>query len=187
MSESLKDPRIARGMDAQFRNLRARREAGEKQIGWKVGFGAPAAKQRIKIDAPLVGFLMQRAVLPSGATVSLKGWTKPVAEAEIAVHMGKDLPAHSTPDQVKAAIAALGPAIELADMDSPIDDVEGVLSGDIFQRHVIVGPRDDSRAGVRLEGLSVHVNCSGNDIPAPEDLEINIGPIVERPCATSPM
>ena len=45
MSASLQDPRIAAGMRAQ-RDLRARylRE-GAKQIGWKVGFGAPAASQ----------------------------------------------------------------------------------------------------------------------------------------------
>ena len=179
MSSSLNDPRIARGMQAQLRSLRTRRDAGERQIGWKVGFGAPAAKQRAKIDAPLVGFLMQRAVLPSGASVSLRGWQKPVAEAEIAVHMDKDLPANSSHETVKAAIVALGPAIELADIDGPLDDVEGILAGDIFQRYVIIGPRDETRAGLRLDGLSARVNRSGKDIPVPADLETNIGSIVE--------
>ncbi len=179
MSSSLNDPRIARGMQAQLRSLRTRRDAGERQIGWKVGFGAPAAKQRARIDAPLVGFLMQRAVLPSGASVSLTGWQKPVAEAEIAVHMDKDLPANSSHETVKAAIVALGPAIELADIDGPLDDVEGILAGDIFQRYVIIGPRDETRAGLRLDGLSARVNRSGKDIPVPADLETNIGSIVE--------
>jgi 2-keto-4-pentenoate hydratase len=171
MSSSLNDPRIARGMQAQLRSLRTRRDAGERQIGWKVGFGAPAAKQRANIDAPLVGFLLQCAMLPSGASVSLKGWQKPVAEAEIAVHMNKNLPADSSHETVKAAIVALGPAIE--------DDVEGILAGNIFQRHVIIGPRDETRAGLRLDGITARVNHSGKDIPVPADLETNIGSIVE--------
>ena len=61
MSASLQDPRIAAGMRAQ-RDFRARylRE-GAKQIGWKVGFGAPAAKEKLKIDMPVIGFLLDRA------------------------------------------------------------------------------------------------------------------------------
>ena len=35
--------------------------------------GAPASMQKLGLQAPLVGYLMQRALLPSGSTVSLKG------------------------------------------------------------------------------------------------------------------
>ena len=68
-------------------------DGGAKQIGWKVGLGAPAMQERCKLTAPVVGFLLDRAELPSGATVSLAGWTKPVAETEIAAYIGRDLPA----------------------------------------------------------------------------------------------
>jgi 2-keto-4-pentenoate hydratase len=59
-----------------------------------------------------------------------------------------------------------------------MDDVEAVLSGDIFQRHVILGRRDTMRAGARLAGLSGRVTRSGKDVPVPADLETNIGEIV---------
>ena len=43
------DPRIARGMWAQLA-LRAKRiAAGDKPLGWKVGFGAPAAMKKLEI------------------------------------------------------------------------------------------------------------------------------------------
>src|SRR5512146_2855968 len=87
-----RDPRIARGMTAQFERRRERIAAGEKPIGWKVGFGAPAAMQRLAIRAPLIGFLMDRAHLSPGAMISLAGWKKPAVEPEIAVHVGSDLP-----------------------------------------------------------------------------------------------
>jgi 2-keto-4-pentenoate hydratase len=179
MSEALADPRIASGMRAQMDLRRKRLSEGATQVGWKVGFGAPAAKEKLRLDEPLVGFLLDRAILPSGATVSLAGWQKPVAEAEIAAYIGADLPAQADVATVRRAIAAIGPAIEIADVDCAMDDVEAVLSGDIFHRHVVTGPRDVMRSGARLDGLVGRVTRSGQDVPVPADLESNIGRIVD--------
>lgn len=179
MSKSLDDPRIAAGMRAQLALRQQRLGAGAKQVGWKVGFGAPAAKEKLRLDAPLVGFLLDGALLPSGASVPLAAWQKPVAEPEIAVYLGSDLGAGADREAARAAIAGLGPAIELADIDCPMDDVEAILSGDIFQRHVLLGPRDDGRRGARLDGLRARVQRSGQDLPVPADLEANIGSIVD--------
>ena len=82
-------PLIKKGMTAQFANRRARIAAGEKPLGWKVGLGAPASCRSSACSAPLVGYLMQRALLLSGSTMSLKGYSKPVAEPEIAVRMAQ--------------------------------------------------------------------------------------------------
>jgi 2-keto-4-pentenoate hydratase len=178
MSSTLNDPRIGNGMRAQIALRRARLAEGAKQIGWKVGLGAPAMQKKLHLTAPIVGFLLDRAMLPSGASVSLKDWQKPVAEAEIAAYIGHDLPGGADRESVRSAIAALGPAIELADVDCPMDDIERVLAGDIFQRHVILGPRDTTCAGARLDGLVGRVRRSGKDVPVPADLETNIGEIV---------
>jgi 2-keto-4-pentenoate hydratase len=176
VSETLKDARIAKGMQAQMALRRQRLDEGARQIGWKVGFGAPAAQVKHRLHRPLVGFLLDSAELASGATVSLSGWTKPAAEAEIAVYIGKDLPAGATRDEARTAIAAIGPAIELVDVDT--EDVTAALAGDIFQRHVIFGLRDIMRAGARLNGLTARVTRSGQDVPVPRDLETNIGDII---------
>ena len=61
---------------------------------------------------------------------------------------------------------------------APMDDVQAVLAGDIFQRHVILGPRDIMRSGARLDGLKGRVTRSGQDVPVPADLETNIGEVV---------
>lgn len=95
MSMSLNDPRIANGMRAQMTLRRKMLDGGAKQIGWKVGLGAPASMERLKITAPVVGYILDSAPLPSGATVSLAGWVKPMAEAEIAVYLGHDLPGNA--------------------------------------------------------------------------------------------
>ena len=179
MSATLNDPRIAAGMRRQFELRKQQLDAGAKQIGWKVGLGAPAALERCKLTKPVVGFLLDRAQLSSGATVSLKGWTKPVGEIEIAATIARDLPANADDATVRAAIGALGPAIELADLDSAMDDVEGLLARDIWQRHVILGPKDPSRAGAKLGGLTGKLIRNGKDIVVPADLEVGTGTIVE--------
>jgi 2-keto-4-pentenoate hydratase len=179
MSDTLTDPRIAEGMRLQMELRKRRLAEGAKQIGWKIGFGTPAAKERLKITAPGVGFLLDSAVLPSGATVNLSSWQKPAAEPEIAAYLGKDVPAGASRDQAKAAVVALGPAIELADIDGAPDDLRGALAGDIYQRHVILGSRDTSRGGVRLDDLKARVTKSGTDVPAPADLQANIGDIID--------
>jgi 2-keto-4-pentenoate hydratase len=177
MSATLNDKRIAEGMHAQMALRTQLLADGAKQIGWKVGLGAPAAQQKLKLTAPLVGFLLDRALLESGTTVPLGGWQRPVAEAEIAAYIGQDLPAHANRATVRQSIVAIGPAIELADVTCDMSDIQAVLAGDIFQRHVILGPRDIMRAGARLEGLKGRVTRSGQDVPVPADLETNIGQI----------
>ena len=64
-------PLIQKGMPLQLAKRQARIAAGERPLGWKVGLGAPASMQKVGITAPIVGFLMQRALLLSGSTVSL--------------------------------------------------------------------------------------------------------------------
>ena len=128
---------------------------------------------------PLVGFLLDRALLPSNAIASLAGWPKPAAEPRSRSISAEDLPAGADRDAARAAVAALGPAIELADIDGPMEDVEAVLAGDIFNRHVLLGPRDESRKGVDLAGLTGRVTFGDKTIDAPADLQTHIGDIVD--------
>jgi 2-keto-4-pentenoate hydratase len=172
------DPRIARGMEKQLTTRRARIAAGEKPIGWKVGLGAPPAMERLKIKGPLVGFMMEKSIIANAATVSLAGWSKPVAEPEVAVHMGKDLLAGADRAAAIAAIAGIGPAIELADLNPPPDDVEVALAGNIFHRHVILGASDTSRAGAKLDGISGHVFRRGTLAAKQDNVEQLIGEMI---------
>jgi 2-keto-4-pentenoate hydratase len=173
------DPRIVQGMRRQAALRAERQQAGAKLIGWKVGFGAPAAMEKLRISGPLIGFLLDQALLPSPARISIAGWSKPAAEPEIAIHLGRDLSGDADRDTARAAISALGPAIEVADVDGPNDDVEAVLAGDIFQRHIVLGPPDVSRAGARLDGLIGRVTRSSRALDVPANLEANTGRLVD--------
>ena len=85
------DPRVKRGMQAQLARRAERIAAGEKPLGWKLGFGAPATLEKLGISGPLVGYLMQGALLKDGAQLNMKNWTQAVAEPEIAAQLAGDL------------------------------------------------------------------------------------------------
>lgn len=173
------NPLIKKGLTAQFAARRARILGGETPLGWKVGFGAPATLKKLGLDAPLTGYLMQPALLQSGDTVSLNGWTRPVAEPEIAVRMADDLGPDATPDEVKAAIKEIMPAIELADLDpAPTGDtLDAVLAGNIFQRHVVLGER--TQAGGSVRGLTSRVMRRGEEVERTGDPEALTGKLVD--------
>lgn len=178
-SNAWDDERIRRGMTAQLALRREALQAGQRPIGWKVGFGAAAAQAHLEINGPLVGFLLEGALLDTGTQVSVADWSTPVAEPEIAVHIGRDVPGQADLDLVRQSIAGLGPAIELADLAFPPDDVEAILSGNIYQRHLVLGPPDPSRAGADLEGMVARVAVNGAEVAATADLEVATGAIVD--------
>jgi 2-keto-4-pentenoate hydratase len=180
-------PLIKNGMTAQFAKRRARIAAGEKPLGWKVGLGAPATMERLKLAAPIVGFLMQRGLLLSGSTASLAGYIKPVAEPEICVRMARDLPSGASADEAAAAVKEIFPAIELADLDPApaIDNLDAVLEGDIFQRHVVLC--GNTRAGASTSGLTSRVLRHGKEANVttdPEALTGNLPDIVAHVAST---
>lgn len=177
------DPRIARGMAAQLQLRRAQLAAGEKPLGWKLAFGGPAAMERLRTNAPLVGFLLQGALLPSGSALSISDWKKPAAEPEIAIHLGKDLPANSDRETAMAAISGLAPAIELADVDHPSEDVQGTLARNIYQRHLVLGGASSVRADGSLDGLTCLVRRNGSEIARvadPQSLQSLTGELIDN-------
>lgn len=146
--------RLAPGLLAQQLKLHAELDSGEEQAGWKLGFGSPTAKTNLELSAPLTGYLLASARVESGSHVSVAGWTKPIAEAEVAVRMCRDVAADASVDEVIAAIGAFLPAIELADADLPFTDPVPILAGDIFQRHYVLGAPVTQGWGDGPEALS---------------------------------
>jgi 2-keto-4-pentenoate hydratase len=171
------DDRTAAGMRDQLAVRDERLRAGERQIGWKVGFGAPAAMERLGTDRPLVGFLMDTGLLEDGATVPIGDWTAPALEPEIAVHLAQDVAPDASWDDVRAAIGGLSAAIELADVDPPPHDVRAILAGNIFHRHVVLGPVHASRS--TGEGIGGRVLRDGEQIAANDDPAALTGEVVE--------
>ncbi len=173
----MSDSRIARGTAAMLELRRSRIEDGARPLGWKVGFGSPAAFELLGIDRPLVGFLTDRSLVEDGATVPVGEWTTPMLEPELAVHLARDVEGDATRDDVQAAIGGLGAAIELADVDVPPADPEPILAGNIYHRHVLLGPVDEGRT--TADGVRGRLLRDGEEIAATDTPEAATGELAE--------
>lgn len=179
MADLLDDPRILNGMAAQLKLREARLHSGDQHLGWKVGFGSPAAMEKLRTNAPLVGFLTDNALIQSGGTVSVASWENPVLEPEIAVHITSDLPGGTDLAAVQDAIGAIGPAIELANVDFPPTDIEAILSGNIFNRQIILGDKTLTRPGHTFDGLVGRVFRNDAETARTDDPQALTGDTIE--------
>jgi len=109
---------------------------GAEPIGWKIGFNLPDFQQKLGIDGPLAGSLTTDSLLDDGAAWSLGSQGEVVVESEVSVELGDDA----------RSIAALLPALELADPPDLWQDVDTILAGNIFHRAVAFGPRVETDA-----------------------------------------
>jgi 2-keto-4-pentenoate hydratase len=117
---------IETGTEAMLTRRREILAQGAEPIGWKVGFNMPEIQQKLGIDAPLAGFLTTNSLLHDS-------WSEYpiVVESEVAVEIAAD----------GQSIAALLPALELADPPDLELEIEQILAGNIFHRAVAFGPR----------------------------------------------
>lgn len=147
------DERIARGLAAQLERRRELLAGGAAPVGWKIGFNLPEVQARLGIDGPVVGFLTTDALLAAGEPCALGG-AGVIAESEVAIHLGADVPPGAGRAEAAAAIAGLSPAIELTDPPIGLDDLAGVLAANVFHRAVLVGrPVPQELGGVRARTL----------------------------------
>ncbi len=113
----------------------------------------------------MVGHLTQATVLAPGASHSLAGSHLVCAEPEVAIHVGRDVPAGADGEAARTAIAALGAAIELVDVDRPLDDLEAILAANIFHRAVVLAP---PRADGALAGVTARAFRNGEEVASVE-------------------
>jgi 2-keto-4-pentenoate hydratase len=151
-------PKIAAGMRAALGRRDAELVAGARSLGWKLGLTVPAVQEALGLDGPVAGFLTTGSQLAPGSETSLAGFTAAFGEPEVAIHVGED-----------GAVAGLGAAIELVDIDLPFEDLEAILAGNVFHRAVVLGPIHE---GATLDGVTARVTKSGE--PAGEALPAEV-------------
>ena len=177
MSAPWEDPRVTAGLQQQLTMRKHMVDGGATPVGWKVGFGAPAALELMQIPAPLLGFLTDATVFDSGVGVDTAGWKRGIVEFEVAVYLGNDLGPGATTAEACAAVSAVGSAIELANIDLPLQasSVEAIVAGDIFHKSVIFGEPTRDRAGLDITGLAARIIIDGREAASTTDLEAITG------------
>jgi 2-keto-4-pentenoate hydratase len=88
-----------------------------KVVGYKAGLTNPAVQQRFGINSPLKGTLLEKMILPGGATVPAKFGARPFVEPDLVVEVGSAaIHDARTPVEVLTALRSVRPFIELPDM-----------------------------------------------------------------------
>jgi 2-keto-4-pentenoate hydratase len=156
---------IERGTEALLTRRREILAQGAEPIGWKIGFNVPATQEKLGIDAPLAGFLTTNSLVEGD-------WDEypVIVESEVAVEIGED----------GRSIAALLPALEIADQPDLDMPVEQILAGNIFHRAVRFGDRveadEPGAARILVNGEEQHT------VPA-EETGVRLEAMVEAVAA----
>jgi 2-oxo-3-hexenedioate decarboxylase len=163
------DTSIRDGLHRQqddFRDLLAR---GAGRLGWKAGFGTPAALAKLGTSGPLAAPLTDATLEPSGSAFDVSGWGRPVLEPEVAVRLASDVEAGQSPAEIEAAVGAVGAAIELVDLAEAGDDAGAILAAGIFHRAVVLGEMIALEPGAALADVRVDVRAGGEDYAVAAD------------------
>ena len=152
------DPRVVGALEVQLRQWRETLAAGGERVGWKIGLNVPEVQARLGLSEPVIGHLTSATQLAPGSTYSAGSATELKAEPEIALELGRDVEPDADEGTARAAVAALGPAIELVDLGRPPADLEGIVGENVFHRAFVLGA---PQPGVSLEGVTARMSVNG--------------------------
>ena len=156
--------RIETGLRRHLANFGERLQAGVPRLGWKVAFNAPAIQQKLGLPFSLVAGLTEQTRKPAFGKLSVGEFTRPAAEAEVAVWLNTDLRADSSPAQAAAAVSGWAPAIEVVDFDRPLSELEEILAHGVFHRAVVLGEPQPTAPGVDLSGITARVTLGDAEV-----------------------
>ena len=98
------------------RNITRRLDAGERIVGFKVGFTNIAVREKMGLPDSTYGYLLDGMVLPSGSSLAMDEFVAPKIETEICFRLGKDLAGPDlTIDEVLDATDSVSASFEICD------------------------------------------------------------------------
>ena len=135
---------------------------------------------------PLVGFLTDRRSCRTATAVSLAGWANPVLEAEIAVHLARDVPGDATRGgRPRRDRTASGPRSSSPTSTRRRPTCAAILAGNIYHRGVVLGPVDESRRPPRGSAGACSTSTGASRSAATDDPAAYTGEVVEVVRATA--
>jgi 2-keto-4-pentenoate hydratase len=162
------DPRLRRATALQLKRREAILASGGRHVGWKLGLGDA---ERIGAG-PVVGHLTSATELQPGATYRAKHAAALHADAELALELGSDIEPDADAEDIVAAIACCGAALELVDLERSAGGAEEIIAGNVFHRAFCFGDLDrDFSTGPVEASLIVNGDRRGVSIAAADQAE----------------
>lgn len=149
------DKRLQRGLELMMKARGRAIEAGQRPVGWKIGWNTAAVREHLGVSSSVIGFILESGVHQAGESVSLAGAVRPGAEVELALYAGAD-----------GDLAAVGPGVEIVDPSGDFGDVEASLAANIWHRGGAVGDRSEWSPEL-LDEIEVRVELGGKPAGEP--------------------
>jgi 2-oxo-3-hexenedioate decarboxylase len=162
-SEAHPDLDLATAYQAQQASVRAKLDAGERFVGYKLGLTSRNKQQAMGVDAPLYGRVTSGMMSTYGDPVRSDRFIHPRVESEIAFLLARDIEAPATVTSVLAATELVFGAVDV--LDSRYEDfrftLEDVVADNASAGAFYLGPiarRPDDVGDLRLIGCVVRVD-----------------------------
>jgi 2-keto-4-pentenoate hydratase len=136
--------------------------AGERQIGWKLGFTAKAMREQFKYHEPLFACVLETQ--PTGHMFGATELIHPGFETELCVRLGQDLEGQVSLDQARAAVDVIYPSFEIIETRGPVSQMAMVTADNGQQRSVIIGAPVRLPPNLDLAQASVRVQLNGEEV-----------------------
>src|SRR5437764_4581200 len=143
------DERVRAGLERMIEARARAIDAGQRPVGWKIGWNVPAVREQLGVSSSVIGFMLESGVRPAAEPVSLAGAARPGAEVELALHAGAD-----------ATLAAVGPGIEIVDPSGDFGDVVASRAANVWHRGAAVGA-PAAWSDALLDEIEVRVEHNG--------------------------
>jgi 2-keto-4-pentenoate hydratase len=138
--------------------------------GWKVALTSKVMQEFVGYGQPCAGMIFESRVLRSPARIRAADYVHPGGESEIAVRLGRDLPAGGEPhtrESVAEAVAAVMPAIELVEDRAAV--YEGLnpmllIADNAWNAACILGPETTDFQNLDLATVSGRASINGAEI-----------------------
>lgn len=163
----------------QERGIELRKAEGEQVIGLKMGLTSEKKRQQMNLDAPLYGVLTDK--MQVNDTYSMQGSIHPKIEPEIVFYLKDELKGEVTREQVLAACAAVGPALEI--LDSRYEgfkyfSMEDVIADNSSSSHFVLGPKLTDFSKLDLKNLKMQMFVNGEEAQSGNSHDISGDPVV---------
>lgn len=119
-----------------------RLKRGELPSGLKLGFTSKAKMIQMGVDELIVGRLSDAMQVDDGGTLDLSTLIHPRIEPEVAFRLARDVDPHDPTDDMRAAIDAVAPALEVIDsrFEGFSFDLASVIADNTSAAGYAVGP-----------------------------------------------
>jgi 2-keto-4-pentenoate hydratase len=159
---------------------RALRSGTDSVAGYKVGLTTGKMQKFCGVDQPIAGRILKSGVHSSGARLRKSHFHRLGIESELALRVGKEIPAGANADQVLACIDAIAAAFEVID-DRDADythlEASSIAAENSWNRGIVLGESASPAACGDLRELEGQLIVNGEPAGTGSSSDVVTGPL----------